>query len=81
MELTSERRDYPTDWAYLALAHARKGNSAEARRWLERLRGFRPAPSITFWDLPELTLLQSEAESLLFDARFPSDPVQASRPG
>jgi tetratricopeptide (TPR) repeat protein len=67
-------QDYPTDWAYLALAHARKGNLAEARRWLEHLRTLRPASSITFWDLQELALLRSEAESLLFDAEFPGDP-------
>ena len=67
-------QDYPTDWAYLALAHARKGNFAEARRWLEQLRTFRPASSISFWDLQELALLRSEAESLLFDAEFPGDP-------
>ncbi len=34
--------EIPTDWAYLALAHARKGSLAEARRWLERLRTSRP---------------------------------------
>ena len=67
-------QDYPTDWAYLALAHALKGNSAEARRWLDRLRTFRPASSMSFWDLQELALLRSEAESLLFDAEFPGDP-------
>jgi Flp pilus assembly protein TadD len=69
-------QDYPTDWAYLALAHARKGNIAEARRWLGRLSTFRPASSITFWDLQELALLRSEAESLLQDAHFPSDPFR-----
>jgi WD40 repeat protein/tetratricopeptide (TPR) repeat protein len=66
-------QDYPTDWAFLALAHARKGNIAEARRWLDQLSSFRPASSITFWDLQELALLRGEAESLLFDAEFPID--------
>jgi Flp pilus assembly protein TadD len=67
--------DYPTDWAYLALAHARQGNYAEARRWLERLRTLRPAPSFTFWDLQELALLRSEAEAVIFyDPIFPADP-------
>jgi hypothetical protein len=69
-------QDYPTDWAYLALAHARKGNLAEARQWLDRLHSFRPVPSLTFWDLQELALLRSEAESLLFDAEFPVDPFR-----
>ena len=45
-------QDYPTDWAYLALAHARKGNFAEARRWLDRLRTFRPASSINLLGSP-----------------------------
>ena len=30
--------ELPTDWAYLALAHAQKGQLAEARRWLDRVR-------------------------------------------
>jgi len=72
--------DYPTDWAYLALAHARKGNLAEAGRWLDRLRTLRPASSITFWDLQELALLRSEAEGLIFDAGFPIDPFQRPEP-
>jgi Flp pilus assembly protein TadD len=70
----------PGDWAYLALAHARKGNSAEARRWLDRLRAWRPDSSTTFWDLQELALLRSEAESLLFDAEFPRDPFRVPKP-
>jgi tetratricopeptide (TPR) repeat protein len=73
-------QDYPTDWAYLALALARKGNFDEARRWLDRLRTFRPVPSFTFWDLQELALLRSEAESLLLDVEFPSDPFQGPGP-
>jgi serine/threonine protein kinase/WD40 repeat protein/tetratricopeptide (TPR) repeat protein len=55
----------PTDWTYLALAHARKGNSVEARQMLERVRDWRPDSSTTFWDLQEVTLLRSEAEALL----------------
>ncbi len=72
----------PGDWAYVALAHARKGNLKDARRWLDRLRGFtsHPDPRTTFWDLQELALLQSEAESLLLDAGFPNDPFQAPAP-
>jgi hypothetical protein len=55
----------PTDLAYLALAHARKGELAEARQMLERLRECRPDASATFWDLQEITLLRSEAEALV----------------
>jgi tetratricopeptide (TPR) repeat protein len=69
--------EMPTDWAYLALAHAKKGSFAEARRWLERLRAYHPDSSATLWDLQELALLRSEAESVLFDAEFPSDPFQS----
>jgi Flp pilus assembly protein TadD len=57
----------PTDWAYLALAYARKGKVAEARQMLERLRAWRPDSStpFTFWDRQEIDLLRSEAEALL----------------
>jgi hypothetical protein len=77
--ITAGGVEIPTDWAYLALAHAKKGDLAEARRSLERLRASRPDPSESFWDLQELALLRSEAESLLLDAEFPSDPFP--RPG
>ena len=72
--------EIPTDWAYLAIAHARKGSLAEARRWLERLRAARPDSSASFWDLQELALLRSEAESRIFDAGFPSDPFPGPGP-
>jgi predicted Zn-dependent protease len=55
----------PTDWIYLALAHARKGKLAEARQMLERLRERRPDSSLSFWDLQEIALLRSEAEALV----------------
>ena len=69
----------PGDWIYLAVAHARKGDHAEARRWLERLRRWSPAPRISFWDIQELALLRDEAESLVLDAGFPGDPFRAAR--
>jgi serine/threonine protein kinase/WD40 repeat protein/tetratricopeptide (TPR) repeat protein len=72
--------ELPTDWAYLAIAHARKGKPAEASRWLERLRAWHPDSSVTFWEIQEVALLRSEAESLLFDAGFPSDPFHRARP-
>jgi tetratricopeptide (TPR) repeat protein len=71
----------PTNWAYLALAHARKGNHAEARRWLDPLRALRLDPSAFFWDFQELAILRGEAESLLLDAGFPSDPFQVPQRG
>jgi len=61
---TAKDVEIPTDWTYLALAHARKGKLAEARQLFERLRDWRP-DSTTFWDLQEHTLLRGEAESLL----------------
>jgi hypothetical protein len=75
-----ETKEIPTDWAYLAIAYTRKGNLAEARRSLKRLRASRPDPSTSFWELQELELLWGEAESLLFDAEFPSDPFQSRSP-
>jgi hypothetical protein len=72
--------ELPTDRAYLALAHARKGNFAEAHRWLDRLRASPADSSASFWDLQELALLRSEAESLLFDAGFPRDPFGSQGP-
>jgi hypothetical protein len=57
--------ELPTDWTYLALAHARKGQLAEARQALERFREWRPDSSVTFWDLQEIALLRSEAEALV----------------
>jgi hypothetical protein len=72
--------DIPTDWAFLAMAHSRKGDLAEARRSLERLPAAGPDSSASFWDLQELALLRSEVESLLFDAGFPSDPFQGRGP-
>src|SRR5262249_15177433 len=52
----------PTDWAYLALAYARKGKVAEARQMLGRLP---PDSSLPFWNLQEIALLRSEVEALL----------------
>jgi serine/threonine protein kinase/WD40 repeat protein/tetratricopeptide (TPR) repeat protein len=64
----------PGDWAYLAVAHARKGHFAEARVWLDRLRSLHLDPTSAFWDVHELALLQAEAESIILDAEFPGDP-------
>jgi serine/threonine protein kinase/WD40 repeat protein/Flp pilus assembly protein TadD len=78
--IAAKEIELPTDWAYLAVAHARKGDFAEARRSLQRLRAAGPDSSASFWDIQELALLRSEAQSLLFDAEFPSDPFQSRRP-
>jgi hypothetical protein len=72
--------EIPADRTYLALAHARQGRFGGARLWLDRLRGVQPDPRGSFWDLQELDLLRTEAESLLSDAGFPGDPFQGPRP-
>jgi tetratricopeptide (TPR) repeat protein len=66
----------PRDWAFLALAHRRLGQRAEARRWLERLHEHRPSEDpARFWDELEIRLLRSEAEAVILDdAAFPDDP-------
>src|SRR5262249_19142104 len=61
----AQDEELPTDWTYLALAHARKGQLTEARQMLERLRERHPDSSLSFWDLQEIALLRSEAEALL----------------
>jgi tetratricopeptide (TPR) repeat protein len=63
--IAAKDAELPTDWTYLALAHARKGELAEARQILERFQEWRPNSSFTFWDLQEIALLRSEAEALL----------------
>jgi serine/threonine protein kinase/WD40 repeat protein/tetratricopeptide (TPR) repeat protein len=72
--------ELPSDWAYLALAFARTGKVVEARPWLERLRDWRPDSSASFWDIQEVALLRAEAESLLSDASFPSEPFNGEKP-
>ncbi len=72
--------DFPSDWALLAMAHARKGRIDQARRSLEHLRAAPPDPLASFWEPEELDILRKEAESLVFDAGFPSDPFRGSGP-
>jgi hypothetical protein len=66
--------EFPTDWTYLALAYARKGDFLDSHRWLERLRAWQPDSTTTFWDIQEIGLLRSEAEALILDAGFPTNP-------
>ena len=69
-------RSEAQDWAFLALAHFRLGHRAEARRWLDRLRGDQPRiDPAQFWYELEIRLLRSEAEAVvLYDPIFPVDP-------
>jgi hypothetical protein len=57
------------DWAFLAMAHHRLGHRAEARRWLDRLREYRPSKDpARLWDELEIRVLRSEAETVILDA-------------
>ena len=64
------------DWAFLAMAHFKRGDRDEARRWLDRFRNRPPdADSAKFWDELEIRLLRSEAGALIQnDPVFPADP-------
>jgi eukaryotic-like serine/threonine-protein kinase len=72
--------ELPNDWAYLAMAHARKRNFAEAHRCLERLPALPPDASAPFWDIQELARLRTEAELMIRDAEFPREPFQGPIP-
>jgi hypothetical protein len=66
----------PADWAFLAMAHTRLGNRAEARRWLERLRNYQPSANLVQWsDELAISLVRRETEAVvLYDPVFPDDP-------
>jgi tetratricopeptide (TPR) repeat protein len=56
----------PQDWAFLAMAHHKKGNDDEARRWLEKLRSHKPDEKAGFsTDVVECRMFLREAEALL----------------
>ena len=65
----------PHDCVFLALAHHRLGHRDEARRWLDRLRGYRPSADPTaFWTNLQIGVLRTEAEAvILYDPVFPAD--------
>jgi WD40 repeat protein/tetratricopeptide (TPR) repeat protein len=56
----------PQDWAFLAMAHRKKGNDNEARRWLEKLRSHKPDEKAGLsTDVVECRMFLKEAEALL----------------
>jgi WD40 repeat protein/serine/threonine protein kinase len=56
----------PQDWVFLAMAHHKKGNADEARRWLEKVRAYVNAEKNAFSkELVETRFLLREAEALL----------------
>ena len=82
-------RETPVTQAFLAMAHARLGHAAEARRWLARLETRRPAlepepgddlmkPDTSLWAYYsglKVRLLRGEAEAVVrHDPAFPEDP-------
>jgi WD40 repeat protein/tetratricopeptide (TPR) repeat protein len=63
----------PQDWAFLAMAHYKKGHTDEALRWLGKLRGY--SPDMTLGMKPEhseIRTLRREAEAVI--AGRPPDP-------
>ena len=61
----------PQDWAFLAMAHHKKGNDDEARRWLEKLRSHKADEKAGLsTDVVECRIFLKEAEALLREARL-----------
>jgi hypothetical protein len=53
-------------WAFLAMAHHRRGARAEARRWLDKLRARKPCESAAdTWVRGEIEALRREAEAVV----------------
>ena len=66
----------PQDWAFLAMAHARQGRRADARRYLDHLASWHPSgdASKALEEL-EIAILRREAERVANpDAGFPANP-------
>jgi WD40 repeat protein len=59
----------PQDWVFLAMAHHRLGHQAEAQRWLDKVRSYKPpdvhANPLDFWNDLEIARLRREAEALI----------------
>jgi tetratricopeptide (TPR) repeat protein len=54
------------DWLFLAVAYQRRGQSEEARKWLDRARAVPPAKGDEhFWENAEVELLDREARALI----------------
>jgi tetratricopeptide (TPR) repeat protein len=54
----------PEDWAFLAMAHHRRGEHAEALRWLDKLRSVKPSDAWT-WNDVEVDVLRRETEAVV----------------
>ena len=72
----------PQDWVFLAMAHHKKGNADEARRWLEKVRAHKDEKIAFSTDLVEIRILLREAEALLRETPpAPLDPTSRAAPG
>jgi hypothetical protein len=68
-------RNDPHDWAMLALADQRKGDAEVARLSLDKLRARTPSDGpAQLWEEVEIRLILREAEAMILDAVFPTDP-------
>jgi tetratricopeptide (TPR) repeat protein len=78
----------PQGWAVLAMAHHRLGHAAEARRWLAKAhdtsgdaaRDVKPGrifiDSAPNWMRAEFLILRREADALIRDDGWPTDPFR-----
>jgi tetratricopeptide (TPR) repeat protein len=67
----------PTDWVFLALLNHRSGKAVEARRWLEKLRTYKPdvhATGYKFWNDLEIVLFRQEVEGVCGGSALPAMP-------
>jgi hypothetical protein len=62
----------PQDWAFLAMAHYRRGNHEEARRRLDQLRSYEPKnpPAFSWNDDVEPGIVLREAEAVIYPGRL-----------
>ena len=66
----------PADWAYLALAHAQKGNFAEAQPVARSPPHLAPGFVGDLLGPPGARPPSERGRVVLFDAEFPRDPFQ-----
>ena len=60
----------PQDWAFLAMAHHKKGHTDESLRWLGKLRGYSPEMALGMKpEHSEIRILRKEAEAVIADRR------------
>ena len=71
IEVHEKKEGNATDWVFLAMAHARLGESEQAQIWLEKAR---TSPPMDDWQQQiELRSLLKEATDILSAAALPAD--------